>query len=102
MLIAARLPQLIYAHRPVCGLLAQGCTLLLLVRLPQPASLSATLGTPQHPARSAFQPISSPCPSFPARSQQAASPSSSSGEEGSSGWGAYVLQARLEVVEHDR
>ncbi|KAI7843434.1 hypothetical protein COHA_002912 [Chlorella ohadii] len=35
-------------------------------------------------------------------SQQAASPISSSGEEGSSGWGAYVLQARLEVVEHDR
>ncbi len=27
---------------------------------------------------------------------------SSSGEEGSSGWGAYVLQAALEVVEHDR
>lgn len=35
-------------------------------------------------------------------SQQAASPMSSSGEEGSSGWGAYVLQAALEVVEHDR
>lgn len=35
-------------------------------------------------------------------SQQAVSPSSSTGEEGSSGWGAYVLQAALEVVEHDR
>ncbi|PSC77006.1 dolichol-phosphate mannosyltransferase subunit 1 [Micractinium conductrix] len=34
--------------------------------------------------------------------QQAASPSSSCGEEGSSGWGAYVLQSALEVVEHDR
>jgi hypothetical protein len=31
-----------------------------------------------------------------------ASPISSSGEEGCSGWGAYVLQAGLEVVEHDR
>ncbi|KAI3434976.1 hypothetical protein D9Q98_003028 [Chlorella vulgaris] len=35
-------------------------------------------------------------------SQVSASPISSSGEEGCSGWGAYVLQAGLEVVEHDR
>lgn len=35
-------------------------------------------------------------------SQQAASPTSSSGEEGAAGWGAYVLQSRLEVVEWDR
>ena len=35
-------------------------------------------------------------------SQQAASPISSSGEEGSSGFGAYVLQAGLQIVEHDR
>jgi hypothetical protein len=39
---------------------------------------------------------------MPNCSQQSASPISSSGEEGSSGWGAYVLQAGLEVVEHDR
>ncbi|EFN57145.1 hypothetical protein CHLNCDRAFT_57362 [Chlorella variabilis] len=35
-------------------------------------------------------------------SQVSASPISSSGEEGCSGWGAYVLQAGLEVVDHDR
>lgn len=45
----------------------------------------------------------SPAPPPPRTcSQQAASPSSSCGEEGSSGWGAYVLQSALEVVEHDR
>lgn len=35
-------------------------------------------------------------------SQQAASPTSSRGGEDASGWGAYVLQSRLEVVDHDR